>query len=91
MPKEPTELEIDEFVESEADDDSAWGQPVDVTVTNTDSELSIPADLVARAAFLAGVHREESSARWLTRIIRERIEIEESAFAEAKREMASHT
>ena len=49
----------------------------------------MPADLAARAAFLARLHREKSISEWLMRIIRERIEVEEEAFVEAKRDMAA--
>jgi len=43
--------------------------------------------LAARAAFLAKPHKEKSIAAWLTRVIKERVEMEEVAFTEAKREM----
>ncbi|MGA1871005.1 MAG: hypothetical protein ACMUJM_20905 [bacterium] len=45
--------------------------------------------LAAGAAFLARLHREKSIAEWLMRIIRERIELEEEAFIEAKRDMVT--
>ena len=38
-------------------------------------------------AFLAQLHRERNAEDWLTRIIKERVELEEVAFLEAKREM----
>jgi hypothetical protein len=47
----------------------------------------ILADLAARAAFLAQVHRASGVEEWLTRVIRERIELEEVAFAAAKRDL----
>jgi hypothetical protein len=37
---------------------------------------------------LARLHRERCVEEWLMRIIRERIELEEFAFVEAKREIA---
>jgi len=37
--------------------------------------------------FLAQVHRASGVEEWLTRVIRERIELEEVAFAEAKRDL----
>ena len=49
----------------------------------------LPGDLAARAAFLAKLHREGRLEEWLARIIRERVELEEVAFIEAKRELAS--
>ena len=78
--------EIDRLVESQADDDSAWDEPIRVRRDKAAS-LSIPAEFVARASFLARLHREKSVEEWLMRIIRERLESEEIAFAEIKREL----
>ena len=84
--KKLSEQEIDEAVVVQGDDDSAWEQPIHVHKT-APASVSIPADLAARATFLAKLHRETRVQQWLTRIIRERIELEEVAFAEAKREI----
>ena len=87
--KEPlSEAEIDEMVEAQADDDSAWGRPIRVQKA-TPASLSIPGELAARAAFLAKLHREEKLDDWLTRVIKERVEMEEGAFIEAKREISA--
>ncbi|MEW6359337.1 MAG: hypothetical protein AB1696_23580 [Planctomycetota bacterium] len=88
MRRKLSQEEIDKIVVSEADDDSAWEAPVQVR-RRTPASLSIPADLAARAAFLARLHREKGVEKWLTRIIRERVELEEIAFAEAKRQLAA--
>ncbi len=85
--KKLSEKEIDEIVVSQADDDSAWEEPLKIQRIKQ-SSLSISAELASRAAFLAKLHRENSMEKWLTRIIQERIELEEVAFREAKREMA---
>lgn len=85
--KKLSEAEIDELVEAQADDNSAWGKPIQVRKAKPAS-LSIPTELAARAAFLARLHREKSVEGWLTRIIRERVELEEVAFVEAKREIS---
>lgn len=82
-----SEEEIDKIVESEADNDSAWEQPIEVRRAKP-APLIIPAELAARAAFLAKLHKEKSIAAWLTRVIKERVEIEEVAFTEAKRELS---
>jgi hypothetical protein len=82
-----TEQEIDNIVESQADDDSSWETPIQVRRARSAS-LSIPAELAARAAFLAKLHREKNVEDWLTRVIKERVELEEVAFNEAKREMS---
>jgi len=88
MKKKLSEEEIDKIVAGQADDDSAWEEPIHVRKTKPTS-LSVPAELAARAAFLARLHREACIEGWLMRIIRERIEIEEVAFVEAKRDMAA--
>jgi hypothetical protein len=87
LKKQLTEEEIDEIVESQADDDSAWGKPIQVRRTSTGS-IALPAELAARAAFLAKVHREKNVKDWVTRVIRERVELEEVAFNQAKRELS---
>lgn len=82
-----TEAEIDNLVIAAADDDSAWEEAVHVHKTVL-SSLQLPAELAERAAFLAQLHRARSLEAWLTRIIEERVELEEGAFLQAKRELA---
>ena len=82
------EDQIDEAVAVQADQDSAWGKVVSVRRSKSTS-VSIPADLAARAGFLAKLHRESRVDRWVERVVRERVEIEESAFTAAKRTLAS--
>ena len=84
--KSISEDEIDRRVIAQADQDSAWEAPVKVKRLKT-SSLSIPSDLAGRADFIARMHRVSGLDEWLTRIIRERVEIEEIAFSEAKREL----
>ena len=86
--KRLSEQEIDQIVTAQANDDSAWAKPTCVRRTEPAS-LSIPANLAARAAFLAQLHRTKSLDDWLTHIIQERIEIEEAAFFGVKQDMAS--
>ena len=86
--KNLSEQEIDWLVISQANDELAWGKPVRVRRTKPAS-LSIPPDLAARAAFLARLHRKTSVEEWLTRIIQERIELEEAAFTGAKQELTA--
>jgi len=85
-----SEEEIDQLVEAQAADDEAWEPPVLVRQT-TPAVLSIPGELAARAAFLAQLHREKTLEDWVTRVIRERVELEEVAFGEAKRELVEAT
>lgn len=82
-----SEKDIDDVVVAQADDDSAWEKPIRVRRRST--SLSIPAALAARASFLASLHRQASIEDWLTRIIQERVEIEEAAFAGVKRDMTN--
>lgn len=85
-----SEAEIDAQVIADADDEGAWEEPVQVRKRSS-SALQIPSSLAERAAFLARLHRERSLEAWLTRIIEERIELEEGAFLQAKRELTRHT
>ena len=82
-----SEGEIDKIVESQTEEDSAWERPIKVRRAKS-TALSLPADLAARAAFLARLHREKNVEEWLSRIIKERVELEEVAFSEAKRAMS---
>lgn len=79
------EEEIDDLVTAEANDETAWDKPVLVERSKT-APVSLPSELAARAAFFARLHRAENVEAWVQRIIQERIEIEEAAFAELKRD-----
>jgi len=83
-----SEAEIDDFVISQADDDSAWEKPVRVRRSKSEA-VSIPAEIASRAAFFARLHREPSLEQWIKKIIAERIDIEEAAFAALKRDLAA--
>jgi hypothetical protein len=85
--KKPNEAEIDEIVTAEADGDSAWGKPVHVHRSKSEA-VSIPAEVASRAAFFARLHREPSLEHWIKKVIAERIDIEEAAFAATKRDLA---
>ena len=80
-----SEEDIDQIVVEQADDDEAWEEPIAIRRQST--TLSIPADLASRAAFLARLHRVDDLQMWITRIIRERVEVEEAAFVAVKREL----
>ncbi|GAB4299051.1 MAG: hypothetical protein Fur0025_37780 [Oscillatoriaceae cyanobacterium] len=84
-----SEAEIDEIVIAQADDDQAWEEAIEVQVhQKTEIYVEISSEIAARAAFIAKLHREPDMEAWLTRIIRERIELEEAAFFQIKREFA---
>lgn len=78
--------QMDDIVISQADENKAWGPPIKVRRAKRGS-FSIPPDLAERAAFLARMHRATGVEEWLARVIKERIELEEVAYAAAKREM----
>lgn len=83
-----SEREIDELVVAQGGDDAAWGKPVRVRRRKAAS-VSIPADLAARAAFLARLHRTRNVEEWLNHIIQERVELEETVFSKVKHDLAS--
>lgn len=89
MKKNASEEEIDRLVMAQADNDAEWEEPIHVRKAAKPASLIIPASLAARAAFLARLHREAGVEEWLTRIIQERVEIEEVAFVEAKRDLTA--
>lgn len=77
-----SEAEIDNLVEAQANDDYAWEEPI--LVKKQPASLSIPADIAAKAAFVAGLHRETDVETWLLQVIRERLELEEAAYNKGK-------
>lgn len=83
-----TEREIEDIVVAQADDDAAWGRSVHAKKSKP-TNVPLPAPVATRAAFLARLHREKSVDAWIERIIRDRLDFEEAAFADVKRELAS--
>ena len=83
-----TEREIDDIVVAQADDDAAWGRPVRAGKAKP-ANVPLPAPLATRAVFFARLHREKSMDAWVERIIRDRLDLEEAAFADLKRELAA--
>ena len=81
-----SEAEIDQIVETEANNDSAWETPI--IVQKQPTSLSIPSELAIKAAFLAGLHQETDVQAWIIRLIRERLELEEAAYLEIKHDLA---
>ena len=84
-----SEEEIDKIVVAQADDDSVWGKPVRARRPKSASVL-LPAELAARAAFFARLHRQAKVEDWLRQIIQERVDLEEAAFAGVKRELMTN-
>ncbi|MEX2299679.1 MAG: hypothetical protein WD733_02010 [Bryobacterales bacterium] len=79
---------IDQIVAGQSEQDSAWESVIEVKRSRSAS-LSISGELAARAAFLARLHREPDVDHWVERVVRERVELEELAFAEAKKKLVS--
>ena len=88
MNKRLSETEIDQLVVAQAEDDAAWETPVRAQRA-APAALTLPAELAARAAFLAQLHRTPNVEDWLRRVIQERVELEEAAFVGIKRSMAA--
>ena len=84
--EELTEEQIDAQVIADADDDVQWDEPIAVQKIET-VDIALPAHLAGRARFLAHLHRARTLDEWLTRIIEERIELEEAAYATVKKEL----
>src|SRR5437763_4121748 len=78
---------IDARVIAEAHDDSAWEPPIEVK--HRGKSVALSANLARRAAFLARLHREHDLDAWLERIVRERVELEERAFSDARRRLGA--
>jgi len=83
-----SEEQIDEIVIAQAEDDEAWEEPIQVQRI-VPTTMPVPPELASRAAFFARLHQELSVEDWLRRIIQERIDFEEAAFAELKRAIAA--
>ncbi len=64
-----SDAEIDALVEAQADSASAWNKPTKVR-RGKSASVSLPADLAARAVFLAKLNREKNVDSWLARIVR---------------------
>jgi hypothetical protein len=86
--KKLSEEHIDAMVIAEAEDPSAWSKPVKVR-RSKGASVSLPASLAERATFFARLHREDRLNDWLTRIITERVDLEEAAFSGLKRKLVS--
>lgn len=85
-----SEKEIDEIIVAQADDDSAWEEPIRVCRA-APSSVPLSPVLAELAVFFARLHHETSVEDWLTRVIKERIDLEEAALAELKRELTVKT
>jgi len=76
------ETEIDQIVEAQANDNSAWENPV--FVQRNFAALALPSQIAQKAAYFASLHKEVNSEIWLLRIIQERLDLEEAALNQIK-------
>lgn len=83
-----SEEQIDEIVIAQAEDDTAWEEPILVQMT-IPTTMSLPPELATRAAFFAQLHKVSSVEDWLRNIIEEWIDFEEAAFAGLKQALAA--
>jgi hypothetical protein len=82
-----SEAEIDQIVVSQVDDPTAWDEPIKVQ-RDGQIPVTISSKLAARILFFARLHREKSIEQWVERVIEERLDLEEAAFSDLKRDMA---
>jgi len=80
--------QIDEIVIAQANDNTAWEDPISVH-RDTFVTISLPPELSSRATFLAQLHKVSSVEEWLKTIIKERIDFEEAAFAGLKQSLVA--
>jgi len=78
---------IDEQVIAQANITSAWGPPMRAHRKRRTS-IPLPAELAAQAAFFARLHHEPDLKNWLTKVVQERLDLEEAALAGLKRQLA---
>ena len=81
-----TDEEIDEMVIAQADDETAWEEPVFVK-REEPTHFSLSPEIATRAAFLARLHKATNVEKWLQKIIEERVDFEEAAFVGVKQAM----
>jgi hypothetical protein len=86
-PKKLSKCEIDDLVVAKSENLSAWTKPLQVKRALPES-LMIPQEVALRAAFFSRLHRSKNLHEWLTRIIEERLDMEEAAYQELKRDFA---
>jgi len=85
--KHLSEEQIDEIVIAQAENDTAWEEPI-LVHRDISPAMSLPPELAARAAFFARLHKVPSVEEWLRSIVQERIDFEEAAFAGLKQALA---
>lgn len=81
-----TKDDIDAIVVAQAEDGTAWDEPVKVNRT-VPATVHLPSELAARAAFFARIHHETNVESWVQRIVQERVDMEQAALAGLKREL----
>jgi len=88
--KRLSEEQIDEIVIAQAEDDTAWEEPI-LVCRDIPTAVSLPPELATRAAFFARLHKVPSVEEWLRGIVKDRIDFEEAAFAGLKQALVTRS
>lgn len=83
-----SEEQIDEKVIQQADNDAAWEDWI-MAKREKPEDLLLPAELAARAAFIAKLHHKTSMKEWVENVVKERVDFEEAAFAGLKQALSA--
>lgn len=70
------ENDIDELVEKQAFDDTAWGNELDASPRLKPTSIRLSSRTIQRAKIFARIHRQRGYQSWLKKIIEERIDNE---------------
>ncbi len=81
-----SESEIDDMVVAQSKHNAAWSKPVQIKRVS-DASVLHPQDVALRAEFFSRLHRSKNLHEWLTRIIQDRLDMEEAAYHELKRDL----
>ena len=84
--KKRSQADIDNLVVAQSESDAAWSEPIQVKRV-LPASFVLPRDVAVRAEFFSRLHRSKNLRDWLTRIIQERLEIEEAAYNDLKRDL----
>ncbi|MDB9528571.1 hypothetical protein PN498_21440 [Oscillatoria sp. CS-180] len=77
--RELSEVEIDDIVEQQADDDTAWEAPI--AVNRQTAFLVLPEEIVEKASFFTNLHNADTIESWLVQVIRLRVALKRTLSA----------
>ena len=82
------EKKIDKILEKQIFDDYAWETAIKVTPKVSMISMRMDSKIIEKARALAKIHKEKGYQTWLKKIIKERIEFEESIIKTFKKKAA---